>query len=96
MNYSELIESLLDKENIIYDAFTEYHGDSYHIQGNTYVVSVSVYEDEGSYRCMTTHIERHEKENGNVYGDVSKAYGNQKTLKKPGTVMNYIQKWTDM
>ncbi|GAB6454733.1 hypothetical protein bcgnr5390_17290 [Bacillus luti] len=95
INYSESIESLLDKENIEYDAFTEYHGDSYHIQGNTYVVSISVYEEEGHFRCMTTHIERHDKESGKECGDTSKAYGNRNTFKKPKSVMSYIEKWTD-
>ncbi|GAB6548751.1 hypothetical protein bcgnr5378_08850 [Bacillus cereus] len=95
INYSELIESLLDKENIKYDAFTEDHGDSYHIQGNTYVVSILVYEEEGHFQCMTTHIECLDKEDGKPSGDTSKADGNSKTFKKPKSVMNYIEKWTD-
>lgn len=95
INYSELIESLLDKEKFQYDAFTEYHGDSYHIQGKTYIVSISVYEEEGLFKCMTTHIERFDKETEKMYGDTSKAYGNRKTLKKPKAVMDYIEKWTD-
>lgn len=63
------------------------------VSGFTYIINIEMAEE--GFLCYTTHRKRYEQERRKLYGDTRLADGNERLIKKPETVIRYIEKWTE-
>ncbi|MDR7207658.1 hypothetical protein [Priestia megaterium] len=88
------IEAFLEEKGYTWDSYSGMGEVVYHIEGITYSVMLTVYED-GEYHIETTHIERarREEEKPSWEQDHSKAWANSVTRKTIRGALNYTLKY---
>jgi hypothetical protein len=94
---ADKFEAMLQTEGYDFEGYVnDSESTSYEIQGDTYIVSVTINED-GEHEMETTHQGRYQAED-NIFdpnADTSKAYGNRATRKSLKAVMNFVKKWSE-